>query len=286
MRRTSGSVSGIDDTTATKSVRIGARSATETRQIANGTTSIPLNQWSRLGAVVNYAGDFIQPYVNGAAEGGGAVAFTNTAFTLATPATADSLGGFGAPPAATPAQWDGLIAEVAIWTSDIGAAGFAQLEKVSARLVSPATLVYYSALRGKGATEVDTISSLVGTITGSIPTADGPGVTEPAGPLYTRRTTVSTAPFAVTLQAEFSGRGNGWTDVSADLADQSIKLRYGVNGNKPRDRVAASGTLDFALNNSSSNSGGVVGYYSPGHASRRSGWKLGVRVRFSSSPAA
>jgi hypothetical protein len=66
------------------------------------------------------------------------------------------------------------------------------------------------------------------------------------------------------------------TDVTADVNNASpIQIDYGISGNGPLDRIAQTGTMSFSLNNAANNSGGVVGYYSPGHANARSGWDLG-----------
>lgn len=79
---------------------------------------------------------------------------------------------------------------------------------------------------------------------------------------------------------ELAGPGNGWTDVSADVRQAGITVQYGIDGNEPSDRVASAGTLQFALNNAAHNSGGVVGYYSPLHASKRSGFDYNIGVRW------
>lgn len=272
---------GIDDSGATKTVRVTARSQNETRQGRSGTSNVATGAWARIGGVVNIAGDTITPYLNGAAENGGAVTFGASSWTFGTPSIQDTIGCYDVPPSpSTAVQWDGRIAEVAIWTSDIGADGFAQLERVSPRLISPATLVFHMRLSGRGTTEVDGVAGVTGTVTGSLPAAADPLIIQPAGPIYARAGAAASATaFAVRLEMEFSGRGNGWTDISADLTDDPIKLRYGINGNKPRDRVASSGTLDFSLNNSVTNSAGLAGYYSPNHVSKRTNFKLGNRVR-------
>ncbi len=80
------------------------------------------------------------------------------------------------------------------------------------------------------------------------------------------------------LELELSGRGNGWTDVSVDLAGE-IRLRYGMAGTGPSDRVASTGTLSFTLNNSEKNSASKRGYYSPNHTNKRAGFALGIGVR-------
>lgn len=83
-----------------------------------------------------------------------------------------------------------------------------------------------------------------------------------------------------TVQMEFSGLGAGWTDVSADVRAQvPMTFRYGIDGAGLEDRVASPGSLTFALDNSTLNSGGLLGYYAPGHANCRSGFALGINTR-------
>ena len=81
-----------------------------------------------------------------------------------------------------------------------------------------------------------------------------------------------------TVQIELLGRNNGWTDISAD-ALSPLRINYGIQGGGPQDRMASSGTLQLQLDNSAANSGGLVGYYSPGNSNARIGWTLGIRVR-------
>jgi hypothetical protein len=69
-------------------------------------------------------------------------------------------------------------------------------------------------------------------------------------------------------------------DITADVDNTSaINVQYGIRGNGPLDRIATTGTMTFSLNNAPNNSGGVVGYYSPGHANVRVGWDLGLLVK-------
>lgn len=70
-----------------------------------------------------------------------------------------------------------------------------------------------------------------------------------------------------------------WTANPDVTVADGIMWRRGVDGRGPTDCVAAPGTLSFSLNNGSNNSGGVAGYYSPGHASVRSGFATGIGVR-------
>lgn len=74
-----------------------------------------------------------------------------------------------------------------------------------------------------------------------------------------------------------------WTDVTQDvLGAQSLVFERGIRDDKPNNRVASTGALTFAMNNLASNSGGVTGYYSPGHASCRAGFAKGTPVRVKS----
>lgn len=82
----------------------------------------------------------------------------------------------------------------------------------------------------------------------------------------------------VTLSAEFST--GVWTSIMADvLADVGIEVQQGISGNGPLDRVSSTGTMRFSLDNSAFNSGGLQGYYTPGHTNCRSGFEEGLAVR-------
>jgi hypothetical protein len=71
-----------------------------------------------------------------------------------------------------------------------------------------------------------------------------------------------------------------WTDVSPDVeATDHVRIRYGINGNSPLDRVASTGTLAFTLRNDAANSGHLQGYYSPNHRNCRAGFQFGAKVR-------
>jgi hypothetical protein len=74
-----------------------------------------------------------------------------------------------------------------------------------------------------------------------------------------------------------------WTDVTSDtLGAAPLTFERGIRNDQPSSRVASTGTLTFSMNNLASNSGGVTGYYSPGHASCRSGFGKGAPVRVKS----
>lgn len=88
------------------------------------------------------------------------------------------------------------------------------------------------------------------------------------------------ATFSVKVEMEFAGEGFGWTDVTGDLrASVPMAVERGIFGSGPLDRVASTGRWSFALNNAANNSGGLEGYYSPGHPNARSGFDFGIRCR-------
>jgi len=83
-----------------------------------------------------------------------------------------------------------------------------------------------------------------------------------------------------TVSIELELSSGVWTDVSADvLARVPIKWSRGIMDSGPLDLVARPGAMSFALNNNASNSAATAGYYSPGHASVRSGFGHGTRAR-------
>jgi hypothetical protein len=72
-----------------------------------------------------------------------------------------------------------------------------------------------------------------------------------------------------------------WTDVWDDVrATFPVKCSYGITGFLPTARIARQGNLDFYLDNSETNSGGKVGYYTPGHTDARTGFRAGIGVRW------
>ncbi len=85
----------------------------------------------------------------------------------------------------------------------------------------------------------------------------------------------------IEMQAELNGPGLGWIDIAADVQRvPSIQFDYGISGAGPLDLVAPTGSMTFALNNGPGNSANLLGYYSPGHANCRSGFAIGMGIRF------
>lgn len=73
--------------------------------------------------------------------------------------------------------------------------------------------------------------------------------------------------------------GSGWVDVSEDVVSQ-IEATWGIHGSSPKERVADPGRMRFQLDNSVQSSGGVLGYYSPGHPDVRAGFDIRTPVRY------
>lgn len=78
------------------------------------------------------------------------------------------------------------------------------------------------------------------------------------------------------VEAKFDGEN--WTRWNADIVS-TIHGEYGIFSNSPHDYVGDIGRLTFELNNTETNSAGLVGYYSPGHPDCRIGFKPGLEVR-------
>ncbi len=80
------------------------------------------------------------------------------------------------------------------------------------------------------------------------------------------------------IKIEMQLNGTDWTDVSADVL-APITVNQGIQSSDPLQRVANTGVMSFQLNNSAANSASTLGYYSPGHASCRAGFTIGLPVR-------
>jgi hypothetical protein len=71
-----------------------------------------------------------------------------------------------------------------------------------------------------------------------------------------------------------------WVDVTSDTVGTiPIYAKYGIDGNTPFDHTASGGTLNWTLNNDSTNSAGVKGYYDPFAAEKRPGFGFEIPVR-------
>jgi hypothetical protein len=82
----------------------------------------------------------------------------------------------------------------------------------------------------------------------------------------------------VTPTLEFHN-GSSWANITADTLANTLTWRGGIRGGGPTDRVAIPGILQVELKNGTNNSGGLLGYYSPDHANKRTGWVIGAKIR-------
>lgn len=157
-------------------VIVGGRSgADDATQFGTGNaTTVDGVTWNAVGGVCNYVGSTITAYLNGTGVGT-PVTFFHATLVIGTPTGADAIGsnianGVNLPNIVT--QVDGRIAEVAIWSQDIGAAAFAALATgISPLRIFPESLEFYAPLYGWADPEPDLMSGLQGTIVGSVPKA-------------------------------------------------------------------------------------------------------------------
>lgn len=84
----------------------------------------------------------------------------------------------------------------------------------------------------------------------------------------------------VTSRIEMQFVAGTWTALATRDVLGDIVMKRGIPGSGPTDVVAGRGELTFDLDNSTKNAGGVLGWYSPAHASKRSGWTYGVAIRW------
>lgn len=81
------------------------------------------------------------------------------------------------------------------------------------------------------------------------------------------------------LYIELAGEGNGWTYLTNDvLIENGMEWTDGFGSISATALLGSPATLQFTLDNSPSNSAGLRGYYSPGHANCRSGFAKKARL--------
>lgn len=88
----------------------------------------------------------------------------------------------------------------------------------------------------------------------------------------------STVTADIDVQMYLPEGGPGWVSVLEDVVS-GIKAVWGITGVTPKDRVANPGDMSLEVDNNDTNSGGVRGYYSIGHASCREGFAVGTPIR-------
>lgn len=162
-------------------IRIAARSvSTDSLQALNGVTAITTGTWFHVGAIIDYAGDSLSTIVNGAVDTTSGVSFGNTTYTPGAPTVTDRIGADSDTPVLTPGQFDGRIAEIAVWTfsaaEDVLVADeLAALAKYfSPLMIRPSNLVFYEPFISRQTTIPDKVNGIAGTITGTLNYADHP----------------------------------------------------------------------------------------------------------------
>lgn len=168
----------VDASGGTNKVRLNGRSLnTETRQGRSTTSTFALDTPIHAGGTMDFAGDAIYPVLNGVISNGGAATFANSVYTQGTPTNADAIGGFIAPPTTVSAQFQGLIAELAIWTGALTLREWNALSKGYSPLkIQRASLLFYWPIMGQSNPEPELIRNAVATVTGTITKARHPRV--------------------------------------------------------------------------------------------------------------
>jgi hypothetical protein len=73
-----------------------------------------------------------------------------------------------------------------------------------------------------------------------------------------------------------------WVDVTPDVDGVTpLVIDRGIHDDKPTSRLARTGTCTFAMDNSTLNSAGLLGYYSPPNSNARAGFDRNTPVRVS-----
>lgn len=85
---------------------------------------------------------------------------------------------------------------------------------------------------------------------------------------------------AVDLLVEVQLSPGTWTNIASDIVDAvGLNIRYGIDGTGPLDCFASTGHCSFTLRNDAGNTGGTLGWYSPAHVNKRTGWTYGIPLR-------
>jgi hypothetical protein len=206
----------IDGNAGASKLRCAARSvSTDAQQTRTGLLDIGTGVWAHVGMLIDLDADTITPIVNGVADNAGGAAFGSPVYDYGTPSLADRIGTSNVTPVVTADQFDGRIAEVAIWglsssdaaftTADWGmlADGFSPL------MVRPHHLVFYETLNQRTTSLQDRISKAIGTINGALSYAVHPRMTYwrksrvyPASSVFRNVTLTTTSPHGTAIQIQ------------------------------------------------------------------------------------
>lgn len=168
----------IDGSAGSRVRAFGRSQSSDGYQARSGNTDIN-NAERVVGGVLDFANSQIRIYLEGAGDGSGAVSFGSSSYVQGSPSVADKIGRAGAT-VTTAGQFDGRISELAIWLTDIGATGFAQLgQRYSPLSVRPDALVAYWPLHGRSGSIIELINRKNATITGTLAAATHPRMIYP-----------------------------------------------------------------------------------------------------------
>ncbi len=241
-------------------LRIAARSETAgTLFTCDGSTTLSTGTWYHLAATIDIAGDAMGVYVNGASDGTSSPTFVSTSYTPGTPTGPDLIGAVpsaGGTPSSTGVQFDGRIADLAVWNAALSSGEIAGMARgVSPMRVRTASLVAYYPMIGDGSSVTNFRGGTpLGTITGSIPHAAHAPVSSPSIGMPRRRR-FSSAPNSYTLTASsgsFTLSGQAATLTTARKVSCSAGS-FALTGNaaglaSSRKVVAAAGTFTLTGN--------------------------------------
>jgi hypothetical protein len=174
----------LAQTISTGRLRAGGRSLTaDAFQTVSTGVDLGVNAWISIGALFNFTAGTITIYTNGALVTTGTPGgFGSTTYVQATPTVPDVLGGSAAPPPSTTDQFDGDIAEFAIYAGDITLDGHVAFnEGYTPDTIRPDLLASYIPLLPGVTTPQDYWQAQALTITGSIPEARHPITIRSAG---------------------------------------------------------------------------------------------------------
>jgi len=175
----SGLIIAVNGSGANKVLFVSCKpSSAEAGSSRSGVSNLATGQWNAVGTLINIASDSITIYVNGTQDATGSNSFTATSYTPGTATSPDRIG--GGTSLGTANQFDGRLAEVAIWVFNSSTPGLTADEwkalyaGTPAMQVRPVNLAAYWPLWGIHSPETELIAARTATITGSLPKSAHP----------------------------------------------------------------------------------------------------------------
>jgi hypothetical protein len=148
---------------------------TEAISQSTGNRLATINTWTSVGVTVNFTAKLVYLYMNGALDAIiAAPNFGNNTYNKGSPTATDSIGYRAGTTAGTTAeQFQGIIAEVSTWNTDIGEQSYRDLARGKRALnVMGSNLGFYMPMTGSLATgagvDIDLVKGALATIAGTI----------------------------------------------------------------------------------------------------------------------